>query len=82
MSEQSESQELDDFIAALEAENARLREALTDLMAVVEREGWWSQLNGDWACAECKPESDMLIPGMRCEFHAARATIDAARENK
>jgi hypothetical protein len=72
--------EMDDAVnevGRIIAERSRLREALAGLVAVVEREGWWSQLNGDWACAECKPDSDMLIPGMRCQFHAA---IDAARK--
>lgn len=28
--------------------------------------------NGDWACAECKPHSDMLKDGFACDYHRAR----------
>ena len=26
---------------------------------------------GDWACKECRPNSDMLKPGFQCLYHAA-----------
>lgn len=29
----------------------------------------------DWACAACRPESDMLIAGFRCGRHAARDAL-------
>lgn len=27
---------------------------------------------GDWACIECRPQSDILIDGFRCVWHEAR----------
>jgi hypothetical protein len=35
------------------------------------------QINGDWACAECKPDSDMLKDGFRCARHIVKAARDA-----
>lgn len=29
--------------------------------------------NGDWACAECKPHSDMIKAGFQCGWHRALA---------
>ncbi len=34
---------------------------------------------GDWACAECRPASDMLSVGFRCAVHAARAALAAGK---
>lgn len=31
--------------------------------------------NGDWACAECRPQSDMLVAGFRCAYHRARDVV-------
>lgn len=27
--------------------------------------------SGDWACAQCHPNSDILVPGFVCAFHQA-----------
>ena len=27
--------------------------------------------SGDWACAQCRPNSDILVPGFVCAFHQA-----------
>ena len=32
---------------------------------------------GDWACVECRPESDMLIEGFRCSWHEAEHILAA-----
>ena len=34
----------------------------------------------DWACAECRPESDMIRPGFRCHRHEAAAVIAKHKE--
>lgn len=31
----------------------------------------------DWACAQCKPNSDMLVSGFVCTFHKAKASAEA-----
>lgn len=31
--------------------------------------------NGDWACAECRPQSDMIRKGFRCAYHEASALL-------
>jgi hypothetical protein len=28
--------------------------------------------DGDWACAECHPNSDMLVSGFQCGYHLAK----------
>ncbi len=33
----------------------------------------------DWACSECRPQSDMLVAGFRCYEHALIDAIDALR---
>ena len=30
---------------------------------------------GDWACVDCRPESDVLVEGFRCMVHEARARL-------
>lgn len=37
---------------------------------------------GDWACAECRPESDALHAGFRCSHHVLFAALAAARSAK
>lgn len=34
---------------------------------------------GDWACRECRPNSDMLILGFKCAHHGLLASIDTMR---
>lgn len=29
----------------------------------------------DWCCAECRPDSDMLVEGFRCSYHAAKRVL-------
>jgi hypothetical protein len=36
-------------------------------------------LPGDWACAECRPNSDMLVAGFRCREHTLLASLSAMR---
>jgi hypothetical protein len=31
--------------------------------------------NGDWACVECRPHSDVIKRGFRCSYHAALALL-------
>lgn len=31
--------------------------------------------NGDWACAQCKPHSDMIKDGFVCGYHRAEARL-------
>ena len=33
--------------------------------------------NGDWACRECKPLSDMLVDGFQCFYHCTEAFLAA-----
>jgi hypothetical protein len=40
-------------------------------------ERFGSPINGDWACAECKPDSDMLKDDFRCARHTVKAARDA-----
>lgn len=35
--------------------------------------------NGDWACAECRPESDILVAGFQCHIHALRTALSTYR---
>ena len=77
---------LDPAYAALLRENDALRAALAATPAPpaeidVERQRQWAKwitevgehLGPDWACAECKPESDMLVSGFQCVYHEAAA---------
>jgi hypothetical protein len=66
------------FSAEQRALIARVREAEAVLR------GCWISLrerrvpgDGDWACAECRPASNMLIPDFRCAYHAAAALLAA-----
>jgi hypothetical protein len=31
-----------------------------------------AEIPNDWACRQCKPESDMLREGFRCHYHEAQ----------
>ena len=53
-------------------EVARLREALARL---VMRTGEPEGVARDWACRECRPNSDTLVDGFLCAWHAARALV-------
>ncbi len=35
--------------------------------------------NGDWACRECKPHSDILQEGFQCSYHAALTLIEESK---
>lgn len=50
------------------AEQPDVRRALLNML---------ERRNGDWACAECRPKSDVLTPGFRCGLHSLIAAIDA-----
>lgn len=50
--------------------------ALRELVGQIDRQR--VELMPDWACAECRPESDMLTEGFRCGLHAARAALAPA----
>lgn len=59
--------------AAIEAEaRAQADSAPLDVRRILE----WAAaqpLTWDWACVECRPNSDMLVVGFLCAIHAARA---------
>jgi hypothetical protein len=52
-----------------QAELDRARELIRDFVQ-------WSfsheHTHKDWACSECKPQSDMLVEGFKCAYHKAR----------
>lgn len=52
-------------------EVVRLHELMGDMLRNYEcvRPEW----HKDWACVECRPDSDMLVEGFRCAYHRARA---------
>lgn len=62
---QKDNESLRSAAALAESEVARLREIMGFL--VLHR----PKVNGDWACAECKPYSDMLVAGFQCAWHSA-----------
>lgn len=37
---------------------------------------------GDWACAECRPDSDILVAGFQCHVHALRTALSTLRAAK
>lgn len=57
-------------LTAVTAERDRLRALLEKAGRALEPPS-----NGDWACAECKPYSDMLKPGFQCAYHAVKAHL-------
>lgn len=82
-------------IAALRAENERLREGdlsqldddadcVEELCAEVERLRKFVVKEfpngwGDHACAECHPTSEIIKPGFRCVPHVARAALKGTK---
>jgi hypothetical protein len=57
--------------ATIESLNLRLARLVEEL-----RKHKLAQINKDWACAECHPESDMLVAGFKCSYHSALSTTD------
>ena len=51
-----------------------LRTALEALVGLVDCYGL-DHYGGDWGCAECHPDSDMLVAGFQCGLHLARAVL-------
>ena len=51
-----------------------LRTALEALVGLVDCYGL-DHYGGDWGCAECHPDSDMLVGGFQCGLHLARAVL-------
>jgi hypothetical protein len=41
----------------------------------------WAR-EADWACAECRPDSDMLVDGFVCVYHEARAALAPTGEER
>lgn len=67
-------------VATLRKERDEAREVALDLIPLAADAA--EKQNGDWACAECRPHSDMLKEGWTCSYHRAltfRARI-ASRE--
>lgn len=56
-------------LAEARADAERMR-AVFDAAIAIKPEHLKFHVNGDWACAECRPHSDMLIDGFRCQQHA------------
>lgn len=63
----------DDHVAALAAATARA-EAAEALVATLAR--WVRQkskgIGEDWACAQCRPDSGILVDGFVCAVHLAQ----------
>lgn len=38
--------------------------------------------SGDWACAQCHPNSDILVDGFECGFHLAQRLKQQAAESE
>jgi hypothetical protein len=55
-----------------------MRTAMAGLVSLVERYKVMEGANGDWACAECRPTSDIISPGFQCSYHAAKAALKLA----
>ncbi len=66
----------DRYLAACTAAEARGREAGQRLYEQIERSE--IRLPADWACKECRPDSDMLLEGFQCGYHAVRAATEPA----
>ena len=69
-------------VATLRKERDEAREVALDLIHLAADAA--ERRNGDWACAECRPHSDMLKEGWSCGYHRAlalRARI-ASREGE
>jgi hypothetical protein len=65
-----------DELAQLRAELATAERERDELLTRAQRLANrfdLSQVNGDWACRECRPYSDMLKEGFVCDVHALRA---------
>jgi hypothetical protein len=56
-----------DLIADLDPERQRWARWIVEVGAT---------LGPDWACAECRPESDVLVDGFVCCYHEARAALE------
>jgi hypothetical protein len=54
-------------------EQSRQADEVTRLLSVIRGLLRYATAPGDWACAECRPYSDMLKDGFRCAYHEARA---------
>lgn len=68
--------ELTSQLDALRELNAELRAALSALLASVELDDIQEIWMPDHACKQCKPGSEIVVPGFKCGLHAARAVLD------
>ncbi len=60
-------------------------EAGANVTAMLERWAKWivnnpPYIGGDHACAECYPNSEILVPGFRCVYHEALSVNERSNE--
>jgi hypothetical protein len=69
-----------DLTTALAAarEEGERHKAVYEAAIALKPEHLAMPVNGDWACVQCKPHSDMLIVGFRCRQHALLNAIITA----
>lgn len=70
--ELGEKLELSEAVRLAQGAQIRKLEPLAEILA-----GVWKRASmpGDWACAKCRPESDIIKSGFECYWHRAEAFL-------